>query len=181
MMRRLLLAAAPLAIFALSACGGDSDNTPDNGDNGDGTPAADTTPGGDTTPQPTPTDSPMPTPTPLSDDAVLLQVVSAGEVYAPTRAEFAALPQSEITHDGTSYSGVNFATIAAEVGAREGAIVTIEGTRSDNLRFGVIRFSIDELGETTVLTAAEGGHLDLASTSIPPEQWLKTVTGISFD
>lgn len=181
MMRRLLLAAAPIALFALSACGGDSDDTPANGDNGDGTPAADTTPGEENTPQPTPTDGPMPTPTPLPDDAVVLQAVSAGQVYAPTRAEFAALPQIEITHDGTSYSGVSFATLAAEVGAREGAIVTIEGTRSDNLRFGVIRFTIEELAETTVLTANEGGHLDLASTSIPPEQWLTTVTGVSFD
>jgi hypothetical protein len=178
MMRRLTFAAAPIALFALiAACGGDSDATqPD-----DGTPGAEQTADGEPTPAPTPTEAPLPTPTPVPADFIVLQVANAGSVYAPTRAEFLALPQSQITHAGTTYSGVTLADLAAEVGARDGAIITIEGTRSDNRRFGVIRFTLDEIGENTVLTVTDAGHIDLASTFIPPEQWLFTVTGIAFD
>jgi hypothetical protein len=178
MMRRLTLAAAPLALFALiAACGGDSDDT----EPGDGTPAADETSPADLTPVATPTDVPIPQPTPVPADFVVLQVVNSGEVFAPTREEFLALPQSSITHGGATYSGVSFAALAAEVGARDGAIITIEGTRSDNRRYGVIRFTLDEIGENTVLTISDAGHIDLASTFVPPEQWLFTVTGIAFD
>lgn len=174
MLRRFLLA-APLAFaLALTACGGDSDE-PANGD---------TTPGADdstTTPIPTPTDAPLPSPTPVPDDFVVVQVVSAGEVFAPTRSELVALGETTVSHGGKDYTGVSIGTLAAHVEAREGAVVTIEGTRSDNLRLGVIRFTVDELAETTVLTVSDTGHLDLASSFVPPEQWLTTVTGISFD
>ncbi len=176
MMRRFLLV-APLALaLAFAACGGgDSDESPENGD-------ADTTPGAETTtPQPTPTDAPLPSPTPVPDDFVVVQVVSAGEVFAPVRSELVALGESTISHDGDDYTGVSIGTLAAHMEAREGAVVTIEGTRSDNLRLGVIRFTLDELAETTVLTVSETGHLDLASSFVPREQWLTTVTGISFD
>ncbi|HMO53833.1 MAG TPA: hypothetical protein PJ994_04950 [Tepidiformaceae bacterium] len=76
---------------------------------------------------------------------------------------------------------LTLAALAAEVGARDGAIVTIEGTRSDNRRYGAIRFTLSEIGENTVLTISEDGHIDLASTYIPTEQWLFTVTGVVFD
>lgn len=174
MLRRFLLA-APLAFaLALTACGGDSD---DSADNGDATQSADST----STPVPTPTDAPLPSPTPVPDDFVVVQVVSAGEVFAPTRSELVALGETTIAQGGKDYTGVSIGTLAAHMSAREGAVVTIEGTRSDNLRLGVIRFTLDELAETTVLTVSETGHLDLASSFVPPEQWLMTVTGISFD
>lgn len=176
-MKRRFFLAAPLAFaLALAACGGDSDDAPENGD-GDTTPGAETT----TTPQPTPTDAPLPSPTPVPDDFVVVQVVSAGEVFAPVRSELVALGETTISHDGADYTGVSIGTLAAHMEARDGAIVTIEGTRSDNLRLGIIRFTLDELADTTVLTVSEAGHLDLASSFVPPEQWLTTVTGISFD
>lgn len=175
MMRRLSLAAVPLALlFTLGACGGDSDSQET------GTPGADGS-ATSTEPIPTPTDAPLPSPTPVPDDVVVIQVVNAGEVFAPLRSEFLALGESTISHDGQDYTGVSLAALAAHVAARDGAIVTIEGTRADNLRLGIIRFTIDELGETTVLTVTEGGHVDLASTFVPPEQWLTTITGVSFD
>ncbi len=180
MRRRFAYAAAPVALMlALGACGGDSDDTDAADPNGtptsaDGSPAA-------TTPTATVTDVPIPSPTPVPADFVVIQVVNAGEVYSPTGAEFAALPGAEISHGGTAYSGVPLDALAAEVGARENAIVTIEGTRSDNRRLGVIRFTLGEIGDNTVLVISADGHIDLASSFIPPEQWLNTVTGISFD
>lgn len=180
MRRRFAFAAAPVALMlALGACGGDSDDTNTADPNGtptsaDGSPAS-------AAPTATVTDVPIPRPTPVPADFVVVQVVNAGDVYAPTAAEFAALPGAQISHGGTNYSGVSLAALAAEVGARDGAIVTIEGTRSDNRRLGVIRFTLDEIGDNTVFVISEDGHIDLASTSIPPEQWLNTVTGVSFN
>ena len=176
MLRHFLLATPLTLALALGACGGDSDDEPG---------AGDTTPGADasttTTPEPTPTDAPLPSPTPVPDDFVVVQVVNAGEVFGPTRAELVALGETTISHEGDDYTGVSIGTLAAHMGAREGAIVTIEGTRSDNLRLGMIRFTLDELAETTVLTVSDTGHLDLASSFVPTEQWLTTVTGIAFD
>ncbi len=178
MMRRSLLAALPFPLLlVLAACGGGSGVARDT----DSTPGAGETVSGDPTVVPTPTDVPLPAPTAVPSDFIVLQVANAGSIYAPTRAEFLDLAQTELTQGGTTYSGVSLAALAAEVGARDGAIVTIEGTRSDNRRYGAIRFTLSEIGENTVLTISEDGHIDLASTYIPTEQWLFTVTGVVFD
>jgi|GEM_PF-4190342 len=184
-MRRFLLAALPFAILAGAACGGD-DSSPDDGQNGNGqtptlSPADAVATADASNQQPRVPDRPLPTPTPIPDGSPLLQVVAGGKPYTPTRADLAALPKASIDAGGKKYEGVTLAALAEAAGARAEAVVTIQGTRNDNLRFGAIRFPLAEIGPSTVLVLDESGHLLLASTSVPQEQWLKDITGISMN
>ena len=183
---RILLAAIP-AVLLFAACGGDSDS-PSGGD------AATATTGPTLTAaqargtevargleQPTATDKPLPTPTRLPDDAPAVQVVGAsGAPYIPKLSEFKALPTAEIKVDGQAYSGVTLSTLLAKVNPPSTAIVTIDGVRGDGKRQGAVRFPLSTIGDSTVLTAGKNGELSLASTSIPKDQWLIWVTGISI-
>jgi hypothetical protein len=183
LMRRLAPGLLALTVV-LAACGGgdDDDSTPANSSptpsqtatGGDGTATASVSP--TATPE-----SQLPTPTPLADDIPILQVAAGGQLYEPLTADFESLPQETIDVGGQDYTGVLIDTLALKVPADPQSVVTIEGTRSDGLRFGVIRFPLDDIGSTTVLMLAENGHLDLISSSIPRDQWLTSVTSVAFE
>jgi hypothetical protein len=183
-MRRLSFAVAPLALaLLLGACGGGGDDSPNGGDE----PAPTLSPidaqrtAAAAQDQPQVPDTPLPKPTPVPDDTPIVQVVAGQTRYAPTRAEFAALPTAEIQADGKTVKGVTIATLASQVGAGADTVLTIQGTRVDNLRLGAIRFALAEIAENTVVVMNEEGHLALASSFIPAEQWLNTLTGIAFN
>jgi hypothetical protein len=184
-MRRFLLAALPLVLFVGAACG-DDDGDGDGGEQADGetptlSPADAVATSDASNQQPQAPDKPLPSPTPVPDGSPLLQVVVAGNPYTPTRAEFADLPKTSIDAGGNKYEGVTLAALAEQAGAAAESVVTIQGTRSDNLRFGAIRFPLAEIGASTVLVMDESGHLLLASTSVPQDQWLKDITGIAMN
>ncbi|MGE0601791.1 MAG: hypothetical protein AB7J35_19780 [Dehalococcoidia bacterium] len=174
MRRRIVLSMVPLVLLAVSACGGDDDaaNTPEA--------TVETTPTLQSNEQPQVPDTPIAEPSPVPSDVPVIQVAAKGTQYAPLQPEFAALPKTSITANGKSYEGVLLSALAEKAGASATAVATIQGTRMDNLRLGAIRFGLDEIGSNTVLVMSESGHILLASTSVPPEQWLKDVTGIGF-
>ncbi len=175
MRRRLVLSAFPILLLAASACGGDDDaeSTPE--------PTVESTPTLQTNEQPKVPDTPIAEPSPVPSDVPVIQVAVKGTQYAPLQPEFAALPKTTITANGKSYEGVLLSALAEKAGAAPSAIATIQGTRVDNLRLGVIRFTLDEIGATTVLVMGDSGHILLASSTVPPEQWLKDVTGIGLN
>jgi hypothetical protein len=176
-MRRLLFA-APLAILLGSVACGDGPGK----DDAEATQAAAESPTpGNVNEQPQVPDKDLPTPTPIPDTLPVVQVVVAGKPFAPTRGEFGALPKVKIDAGGKSYEGVSLSVLAEKAGAAEGAVATIQGTRADNLRLGAIRFPLGEIGASTVFMLDEGGRLVLASSSVPPDQWLKDVTGIALN
>lgn len=176
-MRRLFLAALPMTILlAAAACGDGPDKDQDAA-----AATANTTPTLAVNEQPQAPDTPIPAPSAIPDDVPVLQVAASGKQYAPLRSDFAVLPKVTITANGKSYEGVTLATLAEKAGARAGATATIQGTRLDNLRLGAIRFGLAEIGASTVFVMGETGHLTLASSSVPPEQWLKDVTGIGLN
>jgi hypothetical protein len=179
----LFAASAAAVVLLLSACGGGSDkpastatSTTPNGDS-----PATVAPGTPANEQPQVPDQPIPTPTRLPDDVAVIQVAFGGKVYAPLRSEFGGLDKSTVTVNGKNYQGVSLATLAAHAGAKADGVATIQGTRADNLRLGAIRFSLSDIGATTVFVTDEGGRLDLASSSIPAEQWLNDVTSVSVN
>ena len=174
-MRRFLLAAAPFAILLGAACGDGEDKPEDGADTPDATLTQ------DSNQQPQVADSKMATPTPIADTDPVLQVVAMGQAYTPTRGEFAALPKVKIDAGGKSYEGVTLAALAEKAGAPQAGFITIQGTRSDNLRFGAVRFPLGEVATNTVLVVDESGHVLFASTSVPQEQWLKDISGIALN
>jgi hypothetical protein len=185
-MRRLSFAAAPLALaLLLGACGGDDGGSPGGGEDPTATPTLSPIDAQRTAvaaqDQPQVPDTPLAKPTPVPDDTPVVQVVAGETRYTPTRAEFAALPTTEIQADGKTVKGVTIAMLASQVGAGAGTVVTIQGTRVDNLRLGAIRFALSEVAENTVVTLDEEGHLALASSFIPADQWLNTLTGVAFN
>ena len=60
-------------------------------------------------------------------------------------------------------------------------IATINGTRMDNLRLGAVRFTLTEIGASTVFVMDDTGRITLASSTIPTDQWLKDITGIGLN
>jgi hypothetical protein len=175
-MRRLLFA-APLAILLAAAACGDGEDK----DEAEPTQAAEESPAGNVNEQPQVPDKVIPTPTPVPDGVPIVQVVVAGKPFAPTRSEFGELPKVKIDAGGKTYEGVSLSALAEKAGASSSAVATIQGTRADNLRLGAIRFPLGEIGGSTVFMLDEGGHLVLASSSVPEEQWLKDVTGIALN
>lgn len=186
-MRRWTLAAAPLALtLLLGACGGDDDSSPNGGgDDATATPTLSPMDAQRTAvaaqDQPQVPDTPLPKPTPVPDDTPVVQVVAGQTRYTPTKAEFGTLPTTEIQANGKAVKGVTIATLASQVGAGADTVVTIQGTRLDNLRLGAIRFGLSEIAENTVVSLDDDGHLALASSFIPADQWLNTLTGIAFN
>lgn len=182
-MLRLRIAAALLLLApaALAACGGsDSDDADAAATETDAGAEATGTPRNVGLDQPVAPDRPLPSPTPLPDDAPIIQVVAGASTFTPTRAEFADLPTVTITADGRQYTGVTLAELARRVSAPAEAVVTIQGTRSDNLRYGAVRYALAEVGAATVVFIDESGYARFASAAIPAEQWLHTLAGIAF-
>ncbi|MGB4862280.1 MAG: hypothetical protein WBO97_07465 [Tepidiformaceae bacterium] len=179
MRKRFVFAAVPLAILAFSACGdGDGENA------ADGSPtdaAADATATRPVNEQPQVPDTPLPEPSPVADDVPVIQVGVSGKQYAPLRPEFAALPKTSVTANGKTYEGVSLGALAEAAGAAPGVVATIQGTRMDNLRLGAVRFPLADIASNTVLVMNDSGHISVASSTIPPEQWLKDVTGIGLN
>lgn len=185
-MRRLSFAVAPFALaLLLGACGGDGDDSPNGGDELTATPTLSPLDAQRTAvaaqDQPQVPDTPLPKPTPVPDDTPIVQVVAGQTRYAPTRAEFAALPTAEIQAEGKTVKGVTIATLASQVAAGADTVVTIQGTRVDNLRLGAVRFALAEIAENTVVIMDDEGHLAIGSSFIPAEQWLNTLTGMAFN
>lgn len=184
-MRRIAFAAAPLALLLISAACGDGDEP----GSGDLTSTADSaeqtaqagTPTTSANEQPQVPDKELATPTPVPDTSPVIQVGSAGNIYAPSKAEFAALPKTKLTAGGKDYEGVSLTLLAEKGTPRSGATVTIQGTRLDNLRLGAIRFPLADIAATTVLVMDPNGHITLASTSVPADQWLKDVISIALN
>jgi hypothetical protein len=167
-MRLPLLLVCPLLIFA-AACGGGDDN----GSN-------ETAAGSPTTPAETPTPViTLPTPKPAEPDTVVLTAVRAREAFIPTFAEFRALPTAEIDAGGKK-TGVPLTAIAEKVGAGPDSVVTIEG-RGENGTQAYFRGKLsDAAASTAILSINDQGLITLVGPSIPKEQWLNTVIGISF-
>lgn len=169
----ILPAAAAVALLAGAACG-----------DGDAKPAASATVAASPTARPQtgqPTTSqPLPTPTPVAETALALQVVSGTNRYLPTLKEVKALPQTELEIDGQKQKGILLKDLVAKVPPGRSGIVTIEGLRADMQHVGSIRFALADVAETTLLVLTDRGHLDLVSSTIPKEQWLKVVTGVVF-
>lgn len=184
-MRRIAFAAMPLTFLLLSAACGDDDN----GSSGDLTKSAASaeqtaqaaSPTAGANEQPQVPDKTLPTSTPVPDTSPVIQVGSTGKLYAPTRAEFAALPKSRLSAGGKDYEGVSLAFLAEKGTPRSGAIATIQGTRLDNLRLGAIRFPLADIAATTLLVMDTDGHIALVSSTVPPEQWLKDVISVALN
>lgn len=180
-MRRLLIAAAFALFFAGAACGDGPDKSEQSAQ-----PTATPDPNGPPptvaeNQQPRVPDKPLPTPKPVPDGLPVIQVIVAGKAFTPVRSEFAGLPKVTVTAGGTSYEGVSLEALATRAGGQPSAVATIYGTGTDNLRLGSIRFPLAEIGPSTVLVMDESGHIRLASSSVPAEQWLKDITGIALN
>ncbi|MEO8541139.1 MAG: hypothetical protein ABI577_15460 [bacterium] len=178
-MRRFALAAVPFAfLFVAGACGGGSGK--DSQSKETAVPDAEATQ--NVNEQPQVADKPLPTPTAVTDDLVpVVQVAFAGKLFAPTKTEFAALPKTKISAGGKDYEGVVLSALVQKAAAGSASVVTIQGTRVDNLRLGAVRFPLADVGSTTVLVMDDSGHIILASSSIPADQWLKDVVGVSLN
>lgn len=180
MIRRLMPLAAAFAAASLlfAACGGGSSTKDDAGASvapGSAT-AADTS----GLAQPSAPDKPLPTPTPVPEDGIALTVVSKEHNYAPQAGELRDLKQDKVDAGGKSYSGVSIQTLADQVAAAAESNVTIQGIRGDGKRVGIVRFPLSEIGSNTVLVLDEQGHLALASSKIPAEQWIVAVASVAF-
>ena len=122
----------------------------------------------------------LPTATPVAESAVGLSIaVNAGKSIAPTAKELKALPTMEINADGKK-TGISIATIAKQVDAKDGAIVTIKGIRADGKTVAFVRKPLSELATTTVVVIDAQNHLSLASTSLDKSEWLQALESITF-
>ena len=129
--------------------------------------------------QPT-TSQPLAKPTPVPDTGLAMQVVSGTQRFTPTVAEFKALPQTDLDVKGAKQTGILLQDIAAKVPAGRNGIVTIEGLTADGQRVGAVRFPVADIAATTLFMLDSEGHVNFVSTSIPEEQWLKAVTGVTL-
>ncbi len=178
-MRRFAFTAVPLCLLMVSV-GCDGNDAPDSASVAQQTSqAASSTP--NTNEQPQVADKQLPTSTPVPDISPVIQVGAAGKLYAPTKSEYAALPKVKLSVGGREYEGVSLALLAEKGSARAGAIVTIQGTRIDNLRLGAICFPLADIAATTVLVMDSSGHIALVSTTVPQDQWLKDVVSIALN
>lgn len=181
--RFFLLLAAPLVALALVACGGDDDDASSDGGDDASTSVAGASVTGEASADGTPTKTPesaLPTPTPPAADEPVVSVVYQGSHYSPTAADLESLPQSTISAGGNEYTGVTLSYIAAQVGAPADITVTIEGYRSDGLRYAIVRYPLAEVAEDTLVVFGQNGHLELVSASLPAEEWVTSISAISF-
>ena len=169
--RPLIVILTPVLLL-FAACG-------DGG--GAATPASSTTPIGPTpTVTPTATSSGLPTPKPAGNTDRALTVAARGKAFEPTVADFRALPQTEITTTEGKKSGVLLSVLAAKVETLGTDVVTIEGRPADQRQGGFVRGLLSELASTTVFYINDKGHVGLASSSLPVEQWLSYVVTLTI-
>lgn len=179
MTRTWMLALPAALVVVIAACGGGSGDTANTPPSPSPDPNAPATVGaGNGQDQPT-ADSGIPSATPASDTDIALSVLFKDSTYAPTVAEFRALPTVEIDAAGTKQRGVSLAVLAEKVGAQSG-LVTVQGLQGNLQRIGYVRYPLADVGSTTVFALNAEGHVDLYSSSIPAAEWLKVVSGISF-
>jgi len=173
----IFAAGAALVAVTLVACGGgDDDDDADNG--GDETPAGSLTPAESPTPSP---ESPLATPTRVADDEPVVAVNFGANEFFPTAAQLAELPETEITgSDGSSYTGVSVAALGEQVGAPGEGFVSLQGIRSDGIRFATVRFAIEEEGDSIVVFIGESGNVEMASANVPVANWVGAISAISY-
>lgn len=188
MVRTLVLVLGLALLVAAPACGGDDDTTPGpggptatahaNGNEGNG---GDAGADGGAEPTATPTRT-VATPTPIPFTGTAIIVASRLEQFAPTLEEFKQLPATELTlPGGRAISGVTIETLAARIDIGQAAVVTIEGYAPG---FGAKRFvrrPIEEIASQTVVYETASGHLALASTVLPEEEWLEAIVSVAFE
>lgn len=185
MLRTLVLILGLAVLVVAAACGDDDGAAPAPGDE-----TATTAPGGNGNangesdtgePTATPTRT-IATPTPIPFTGIAIIVASRQGQFAPTLEEFKQLPVTEITlPGGETVTGVTIATLAGQIDIGEAAVVTIEGFAPG---FGTKRFvrrPIEEIASETVVYETAGGHLALASTVLPEDEWLDGVASIAFE
>ncbi len=164
---RAVLAALSIATLAAYACGDDATSK-------DASPAG----GASLSTQP-PSEPLLPTPTPVPNDGPAVAVSSLKAQFYPTVAEFRTLPVVEIIAGG-AYKGVTIATLAAKIQASDSNIVTIRGVRADGRTVAFVRKQLSEIATTTVLILDDKGHISIASTSLPRDEWLQAVVAVGF-
>jgi hypothetical protein len=170
-MFRLFAPPLLVAALALAACGGGSSAAPPTAT------AEPPTATPDTLQQPTPSD-PLPTPAPARDEALALAVTFGDRQFLPTVADFRGLPVTSVGNSGEK--GVTIAALAEKVGAPSGALVTIQGYRSDLKTIAFVRKPLGEIASTTIAVLDDEGHVNLVSTSLPAQEWLRAVIFIAF-
>jgi hypothetical protein len=177
----LFVAAIPFVAITLAACGGGGD---DDGPGDDTTPA-NGTPAGSLTPADTPTptpESPIATPTRVADDEPLMIVNFGATELLPTAADLAGMAQVEVTDmDGNDHSGVTLEALGQLVGAPAQGFVSLQGIRSDGVRYATVRFAIEEHAATTVVYVGEGGNVEMGSSSIASVSWVGAISAVSFE
>lgn len=168
----LPIAASALLLGGVVACGGDSkDDEPT---------AVPGTPTLGLEPSPTkaaPRVRETPTATPNESIALAVGGRRAGSEYAPTVAEFRALPTATVK----GQTGVTLGTLVAKAGKGTATIATIDGTASGGAMGGAVRKPIDEIASTTIFVMDEQGHIKMVSDTFPETEWLTVVTNITLE
>jgi len=169
MSRRWLLTLPLAATLLLGACGGGGDDDAEN-------PSEETAAADQTTQARGPG---LPTPTPVADEGIAVTVIGNGTTYQPTVAEFRQLPTVQIEADGTR-TGPTLDVVASQVGWNESTVVTIQGLTEDLNNVAYIRYPLADIAQDTILEVDEQGHLNLYSTVLPKDDWLKVVVAITL-
>lgn len=171
-MTALPLLAGALLASAFAACGGDSNDEPTP------TTAAPANGGAEATATPR-TPQPRATPTPKAEDSIALNVGGRGAQtpFAPTVAEFKALPTTTIK----GKTGVTLATLLEKAGRGSSTIATIAGTSPTGLQGGAIRYPIDTIAANTIFVMDANGHITMASDHVPENEWLIAIENVTIE
>jgi hypothetical protein len=179
-MLRFLMAATVASAILFAACGGGKSDPKPSPADPSAAAAASAQAANPGLQQPVSDDKVEPTPTKASETAVALAVVAGKQTYSPTVAEFRGLPTAKVDAAGQSYTGVTIATLASKVSAASGTTVTIQGTRADGKRTGLLRYALSDIGSGTILALDDSGHLALMSNTVDKSMWLIYVTSVAF-
>jgi hypothetical protein len=169
-MSRFCLSALLLVSAFAAACGGDGAE-----------PATTATTAATQSPAGTPTPSErLPAPPVRKDDDPILSIAHRGEGKLLTLGEVKQLPTAEVQAGGKTYRGVTLSALAGVAGAAGDARATIEGRGADERQGGLWRGAIAQYGSTVVFVIDERGALNMVGSNVPEGQWLRVVTGVSF-